>query len=491
MLAVLVPVVPFILIIGVIWWYQNFSRVGRHINKLDGPGYPIVGVFLDYLSGDLEKVFQNDRDRCAKYSPIFKLWIFHKATVILQKPDDIEIILSSTKHIKKSQIYDNLHMWLGTGLLTSDGDKWKSRRKILTPAFHFAILKGFVDVFNEATESLVKDLTERAHEDYIDVVPPITQFTVQSMAETSMGTSLDLTQQINRNYKKAILDFTEIALYRLTKPWLYDENLFKLIPSGKQATKIVNTLHEFTRNIIHERKKSFKSSYTTQKRLAMLDLLLKAQETDGAIDDEGIREEVDTFMFEGHDTTAVAICHILMLLANHKNVQDEVRQEIFDIIGDNSQPPSYSDLQELAYTERCIKECLRLYPSVTLIGRDINEDVQTSTGYIIPKGTMAHIFIYDLHRNPDLYPDPLKFDPDRFLPENIQKRHPFAYIPFSAGSRNCIGQRFAMLELKALLCGILRKFNLEAVDRPEDIVFQADLVLRSKNPIRVKFITRN
>ena len=155
-----------------------------------------------------------------------------------------------------------------------------------------------MDVFNEATESLVKDLAERAHEDYIDVIPPITQFTVQSMAETSMGTSLDLTQQINRNYKKAILDFTEIALYRLTKPWLYDENLFKLIPSGKQATKIVNTLHEFTRNIIHERKKLFKSSYTTQKRLAMLDLLLKAQETDGAIDDEGIREEVDTFMFE-------------------------------------------------------------------------------------------------------------------------------------------------------------------------------------------------
>ena len=180
-----------------------------------------------------------------------------------------------------------------------------------------------------------------------------------------------------------------------------------------------------------------------------------------------------------------------MLLANHKNVQDEVRQEIIDVIGDNSQPPSYSDLQELAYTERCLKECLRIYPSVVLIGRDINEDVQTSTGYIIPKGTMAHIFIYDLHRNPDLYPDPLKFDPDRFLPENIQKRHPFAYIPFSAGSRNCIGQRFAMLELKALLCGILRKFNLEAVDRPEDIVFQADLVLRSKNPIRVKFITRN
>lgn len=110
-----------------------------------------------------------------------------------------------------------------------------------------------------------------------------------------------------------------------------------------------------------------------------------------------------------------------------------------EVLGDLHGSP-FNQLHELKYLEMCIKESLRIYPSVPFISRLAGEGVVTSQGYKIPKNTHIHIHIYDLHHNPDIYPDPEKFEPDRFLPENTLKRHPFAYLPFSGGPRNCIGK---------------------------------------------------
>lgn len=111
-----------------------------------------------------------------------------------------------------------------------------------------------------------------------------------------------------------------------------------------------------------------------------------------------------------------------------------------DTFGDDNTDPTLFELQNLTYTEMCIKESLRMYPSVPLISRLASKDIDTFSGYRIPKGTHIHIHIYDMHHNPEIYPDPEKFDPDRFLPENSMNRHPFAFLPFSGGSRNCIGK---------------------------------------------------
>lgn len=134
----------------------------------------------------------------------------------------------------------------------------------------------------------------------------------------------------------------------------------------------------------------------------------------------------------------MAISFILLCLANHLEIQDNVYKEIISVLG-KEKTPTHSDLQQLKLTERCIKESLRLFPSVPFISRYASEDFRTKTGHTIPKGTVMHIHIFDVHRCPNHYPDPLKFDPDRFLPERANARHPFAYIPFSAGPRNCIG----------------------------------------------------
>lgn len=115
-------------------------------------------------------------------------------------------------------------------------------------------------------------------------------------------------------------------------------------------------------------------------------------------------------------------------------------------------------------------------------------DFYSTEKYTLPAGTQAHLHILDIHRDPDLWPRPDVFDPDRFLPEHSRKRHPFAYIPFSGGFRNCIGQKFAMFELKAVVGLLLRNFVLEAIDTTEHMRPIIDLVLRTKDQLRVKFI---
>lgn len=177
----------------------------------------------------------------------------------------------------------------------------------------------------------------------------------------------------------------------------------------------------------------------------MLDTLL-ANEINGHIDAAGVQEEVDTFMFEGHDTSAAGITFILLLLGTHPDVQELVYQEIREaVIRNQNKPLSITQFGELHYLDRVIKECLRIYPPVAFISRELTEDMYLKDNTKIPAGMMMHFHIFDLHRDEEQFPDPEKFDPDRFLPENVAKRHPYAYLPFSAGERRntgCPGRYF-------------------------------------------------
>ncbi|GLH04909.1 Cytochrome P450 4c3 [Gryllus bimaculatus] len=196
-----------------------------------------------------------------------------------------------------------------------------------------------------------------------------------------------------------------------------------------------------------------------RRRVAFLDLLLLAAR-DGSLSDADIREEVDTFMFEGQDTTEAALSFAIYLLASHPDVQEKVLEELKSVF-DWSQPlqPTIQQLGELKYLEMVIKEVLRLYPSVPAIFRDITEDDKLpSTGHVIPDGTVMIVSPWAVHRNPEVYPDPEKFDPERFSAGETARRHPYAFLPFSAGPRNCIGEahaQFVVLQRN----GILKSLN--------------------------------
>ncbi|CAG9769844.1 unnamed protein product [Ceutorhynchus assimilis] len=430
--------------------------------------------------------------------PIYKVFLGPTlVNVGVSGAKELEAVIGKMKNLEKSFAYSFLHSWLERGLLTSTGSKWQTRRKILTPAFHFSILLEFVDIFNRETKSFLKEIQEKYLDKPVDIVPLISNFTLLTMSETSMGTKLDLKTEEGMKYKNAIYQIGSIIFQRIITPWLWYPKIFNLTSLRKVEKTSLKVLHNFTNKIIQRRSENFKifdeqfGETFTKRKHPLLDVLLNAKFKYNSIDDIGIREEVDTFMFEGHDTTSICLNFTTMLLACHKDIQEKVYHEIISYLGtDLSKEPSYADLQQMDLLERCIKEGLRLYPPVPLIGRTTSEEIPTDYG-IIPKETQVFTYLYDLHRNPKYWSDPDKFDPSRHLPENCRDRHPFAFVPFSAGPRNCIGQRFAMLEIKSFFSGLLRKFVLEPVDTPETIQLIQDMILRPANGIKVKFILRN
>ncbi|KAK9505839.1 hypothetical protein O3M35_009812 [Rhynocoris fuscipes] len=207
--------------------------------------------------------------------------------------------------------------------------------------------------------------------------------------------------------------------------------------------------------------------------------------------DQEIREEIETFMFAGHDTISTASTFALYELGRNPDIQEKLYAEMQTIFGDSDRDPTRKDLNEMHYLDNVIKETLRLYPSVPYISRKLLQDLELKDGTVIPRGANCAMVPYFLHRHPKYFPNPEVFDPARFNYDNSRKRHPFVYIPFSAGPRNCIGQKYAVLEMKVILSTIIRFAQIETVTKPEDFTVLPLLILRTSSPIKVKITPRN
>lgn len=193
---------------------------------------------------------------------------------------------------------------------------------------------------------------------------------------------------------------------------------------------------------------------------------------------------------QGHDTTSMAISFTLYLLGLYKDVQDKVCDELDGIFGDDRErPATVDDLKDMRYLECVIKESHRLYPPVPLMARNVDADAEIM-GHMIPRGSTLLTMPYMLHRDRRFFPEPEEFLPDRFLPENSAGRHPYAYIPFAAGPRNCIGQRFALQEEKVVVSTVLRHFRLHSPEHRDTIRLTWALVLRPMDGLRVQFLPR-
>uniref|UniRef100_A0A182NQA6 Cytochrome P450 n=1 Tax=Anopheles dirus TaxID=7168 RepID=A0A182NQA6_9DIPT len=487
-------------------YLERYRRLVRHINCIPGPAtLPIIGNAL-LINADREELFNRiiaSRKLYGRRQGITRIWNGLTPYVLISKAQAVEKILNSTKNIEKGRDYEFLQPWLGTGLLTSPAGKWHQRRKILTPTFHFRILSDFVQVFNKQAAVLAEKLAwEVDNAAGFDCVRYITLCSLDIICETAMGCPVYAQQQSDSEYVRAHEKIGEIMLQRLQKLWLHPDIIFRRTGQYREQQKCLDILHKFSYRMITERRAVIQQNAnlqpdvnnndddpadgtTQRKQLAFLDLLIEASDEGRLLSDTDIREEVDTFILGGHDTTATSIAWTLFLLGTEPAVQERAVQEIERVMGGaGGGLPTMRELNELRYLEACVKEALRLYPSIPIIGRRLTEDVQLDE-HRLPAGTNAVVVVYQLHRDPHVFPNPDKFNPDRFVGSaGSEPRHPYAYIPFSAGPRNCIGQKFGALEAKAVLVAVLRRFRVEAVDRREDLTLYGELVLRSKGGLR-------
>lgn len=187
-------------------------------------------------------------------------------------------------------------------------------------------------------------------------------------------------------------------------------------------------------------------------------------------------------MFEGHDTTTSGISWTLYCLAKYPEHQEKIREEVTNVLM-GREWLEYDDLKDLKYTQWCIKEAMRLYPPVFFIVRKASSDLELD-GHVIPKGMGIDIIIRNIHRHPDTWKNPDEYDPLRFHPDNIEGRDPYAYIPFSVGQRNCIGQNFALSEEKLVVASIVNCFKLSLV-KGHKVEMSPMVVLRPANDILV------
>ncbi|XP_019326137.1 PREDICTED: leukotriene-B(4) omega-hydroxylase 2 [Aptenodytes forsteri] len=345
------------------------------------------------------------------------LWWLSPWTPILRlfHPDTLRpLLLASAFVAPKDQLfYGFLKPWLGDGLLLSRGQKWARHRRLLTPAFHWDILKSYVGVFNQSTH----------------------------------------------------------------------------IMHGRRFAQACATVHSFTAAVVQRRRQALdrlgRQAWLEShqgRSMDFIDLLLLTKDKDGnTLSDEDISAEADTFMFEGHDTTASGLAWLLYNLARHPQYQERCRQEVRELLkGRDVEEIEWEDLSRLPFTTMCIKESLRLHPPVTAVSRCCTEDIALRDGRVIPKGIICLMSIYGTHHNPDVWPEPQVYNPLRFSLENSQGRSPLAFIPFSAGPRNCIGQNFAMAELKVVAALTVARFTIR-LDAGRPPRRKPELILRTED----------
>ncbi|XP_024081942.1 cytochrome P450 4C1-like [Cimex lectularius] len=492
------PVLLTLSVVGLLTAYLAI-RMSSYCKK--GSKLPGINSFMSFdlvlkLWISKEDMFSVVKDVLIKTKNLNKdlvaFWLGPVLLVEIKNHDDLEQILTSQECLTKSIQYEFLHNWLGTGLLTSTGALWHSRRKLLMPTFHFKILEQYISIFNENLEILIGKLKSKVKQGFFDIEEFITTYSLDVIAETAMSIKINA-QKESTPFTLAIKSITNSLFIRGLTIFYYLDSIYKWSPTAKSEKNSINVIFNTINSLIATKEKSVTvvndfstNEFGEKQRIGFIDMLLLAK-SKGDIDLKGVKDEVNTFVFEGHDTTSSAMNFGLYLLSKHPEVQEKIYAEIKEVLGEKT-VLDHNDLKHLKYLERVIKEILRLYPSAPLIGRSLQKDFKLKSGHVLPAGTTIVIFLYHLHRNEEVFPEPEKFDPDRFLPENCVKMHPYSYLPFSAGFRNCIGQKFAMLEVKIVLAGIISNFKI--LPSNQEIKEFTSVVLRSAEGINISLEER-
>lgn len=362
-----------------------------------------------------------------------------------------EILTDTRRFAKRSPVYEEMAEALGNGLLTSEGETWRGQRRTLQPLFTRRRIDDYTDAFLAAT-TVVSDGWEGRTS--IELVDEMEKVTLGSVSRALFGT--DATTEV-APIVQATDELSQITVRRGMAPFTVPRAL--PTPGNRRIRVLEGDLRERTARIVAE------AAARSEGRDDLVARLLEARDpqTGAELDHQEILEQALIFLLAGYDTTSTALAFTLYELGAQPDLQAAVRAEIAEVVGDRR--PTAEDAAQLDLTRRCLLEAMRLHPPAYITSRTTTVDT-TVDGYDIPAGTVVAAVFAELHRNPTHWPDPDRFDPDRFLPSAVEGRDRYAYLPFGGGPRSCIGEHFAMLEATLALTLLLRRWTITTPGTP-------------------------
>lgn len=409
-----------------------------------GPdGWPLIGntrAFASDRLGFLTRVANTYGDVVRTPMAIGDFYaLFH--------PDHVRhVLVDNNKNYIKGDLFQRNLGFLGTGVLNAEGEAWRRQRHAVEPAFHPQRIEEYASFMTAYTERLLKSWADgevlNVHADMMDL-------TLEIVARALFDVDL---RAVGDDVSRALEDI--MAATRRRSSRIVDVPDWVPTPTNRTLSQAERTLDAIVADIIGERRQADDTG-------DVVSALLRADTTDGdRMSDRQIRDEVMTLLLAGHETTAQALTYTWYLLANNPSVEARLLEELEATLGGAT--PTVDVVEDLEYTERVVRESMRLYPPVWGILREPVED-DVIGGYRLPAGATVGIYQWVIHRDPRFYDDPLTFDPDRWTDDFRRELHPFAYFPFSGGPRRCLGDRFAMLEAQLIVATIAQRYHLEAV----------------------------
>ncbi|XP_076416471.1 cytochrome P450 3A21-like [Peromyscus maniculatus bairdii] len=438
--------------------------------KLGIPGpkpLPFVGTMLNYRRG----ISKYDIECHKKYGNMWGLYDGLLPVLVITDADMIKNVLVKEFY----SIFTNRHFFgplgfMKKGITTSENEEWKRIRSLMTPVFSSGKLKEMFHIIQEYGDALVKTMNREVEKGKsVNMNKVFGAYSMDVITGALFGVKVD---SLNNPQDLFVKNARKVFLFDFFNPWAFSTVLFPFL------SRIYNKLNiclcpsdatSFFKKFI-ERTKKDRLENTQEHRMDFLQLMMNSQnskdmESYKPLSDLEILAQSITFIFAGYETTSTTLTFIAYILATHPNVQKKLQHEI-DAVLPNKAPATYEALVEMEYLDMVVNETMRLYPTANRLIRLSKKDAEINDVFI-PKGTQVVIPIYVLHRDPRYWSDPEEFFPERFSKENKDRINPYTYLPFGYGPRNCIGMRFALINMKLAIIKILQNFSLRTCEETE------------------------
>ncbi|MFI6066637.1 cytochrome P450 [Micromonospora sp. NPDC051227] len=384
----------------------------------------------------------------ARYGDAARLPVGPKQLYFFNHPDHAKHVLADNNaNYEKGIGLVHARRALGDGLLTSEGELWRKQRRVIQPAFQNRRLADYAGVVGEEAAGLVRRLSGRIGGAPVDVLEEMTALTLGVLGRTLLDSDLSSFADVDDSFA-AVQDqaMFELTTLSAVPTWVPLPRQLRFRRARRHLQRVVDSL-------VESRGGEADESDDVLSRL----IVSTRAEADPRVGRQRLRDELVTLLLAGHETTASTLGWSLYLIDRHPEVARRLREEAREVLGDRL--PVYDDLHRLTYTATVVQEAIRLYPPVWILPRKAREDDEVG-GFHVPAGADILVCPYTLHRHPRFWPEPERFDPDRFGSGHGAERPRYAYIPFGAGPRFCVGSNLGMMEAVFVLAMVMRELRL-------------------------------